>query len=115
MSPGLEKQEKRRGERVLIRIPVRVRGVGHDDGEVVESAETTLVSRSGALLRMASLLKLNSPLAVTNNLSRETEAFRVAWVAEVKVDDRWEIGIEAANPQEDFWGIRFPASKERKP
>jgi len=115
MSLGLEKQEKRRGERVLIRIPVQVRGVGHDGGEVIESGETMLVSRSGALLRMASLLKLNSPLAVTNNLSKETAPFRVAWVAEVKVDDRWEIGIEAANAREDFWGIRFPANKERKP
>lgn len=115
MSSGPEKQEKRRSERVLIRVPIRIRGVGHDGREVVEPAETTVVSRSGALLRTSSLLKLDSPLAVTNDLSRATANFRVAWIAEIKHDGLWEIGIEAADAREDFWGIRFPASKERKP
>jgi hypothetical protein len=110
----LAKQEKRRGERVLIRIPVLVHGVGQDEKEVAEPAETAVVSRFGALLRVISPLKMDSPVAVTNQYSKETEHFRVAWIAEEKNDGRWDTGIEAANPREDFWGIRFPSSKERK-
>ena len=114
MSSELERQEKRRGERVLIRVPVRVQGVGHDDSEVVEPAETAVVSRFGALLRTPSLFKMGTALTVTNNFSHETEQFLVVWIAEEKSDGRWDTGIEAAHPREDFWGIRFPPSKDRK-
>ncbi len=114
MSSELKRLEKRRGERVLIRVPVRLHGVGRDDSEVIEPAETVAVSRFGALLRTPSLFKVGAPLTVTNNFSHETAQFRVAWIAREKSDGRWDTGIEAAHPREDFWGIRFPPSKDRK-
>jgi len=114
MPSELEKHEKRRGERVLIRVPVQVQGVGQDEREVAEPAETAVVSRFGALLRTPSLLKIQSTLSVTNDFSKETEQFRVVWIAEEKNDGRWDTGIEATTPREDFWGTRFPPSKERK-
>ncbi len=100
-------RETRRGARVFIRIPVQIKAVGQDGREVNEAAEAVVVSPFGALLRTATPLKTNSDISVTNGFSKEVETFRVAWLGD-KSDGRWDIGIEAANPREDFWGIRFP-------
>ena len=104
---------ERRGERVLISISIQVRGLREDNTKVDEGAEAIVVSRFGALLRMGSLLKMGSALTATNSLSKEEEVFRVAWIGERRPDGRWDIGVEAANPREDFWGIRFPAQKRK--
>ncbi len=110
--------EKRRGERVLICVPVQVKAVGQDNRPVEEDAETAVVSRFGALIRVTSLLKMSSTLEVTHGFSHEKETFRVVWVAEERTEGRWDTGVEAVTPVEDFWGIHFPtaspAAKERK-
>lgn len=109
----MERQEKRRGERVLIRVPVQVHGVAPDGSEVKEAAETAMVSRFGALLRMRSLLKKESSVTVKNTFSEQVEKFRVVWIADKQTAGCWDIGIEAPGLPEDFWGILFPA-RERK-
>lgn len=117
MPSDLKYQEKRRSDRVLIRVPVQVKAVAHDGQEVAEDAETAVVSRFGALIRIPSLLKMGSTLRLTNHYSQLTETFKVVWLAEEQTDGRWDTGVEAQSPQEDFWGIRFPtaaSSKDRK-
>ena len=108
MATEAQRRDTRRGGRVLIRVPVRVRGITQDGGRVEETAEAFVVSRYGALLCTSTLLQMSSPLTVTNGFSHEAESFRVVWLGEKQPDGRWEIGIEADNPREDFWGIRFP-------
>lgn len=103
-------RERRRGERVLIRVPVQVRGEGEGGLKVAEAAEAVVVSRFGALLRVSTRLKKGSALTVTNAYSQAAEQFRVVWVAEVPTDGRWDVGVEALQPLEEFWGIRFPPS-----
>ncbi len=109
MATEAQRRDTRRGGRVLIRVPVRVRGITQEGGRVEETAEAFVVSRYGALLRTSTLLQMNSPLTVTNGFSHEAESFHVVWLGEKQPDGRWEIGIEADNPREDFWGIRFPS------
>lgn len=108
MASELKLRDKRRGERVLIRVPVHIKGVAEDGSAVLEPAEAVVVSRYGALLRTSTRLKKGSPLAVTNGFSKETEEFHVVWASEKQTDGGWDTGIEAKNPREDFWGIRFP-------
>ncbi len=113
MATESKSRQKRRDERVFIRIPVRLKAVAHDGGEISEPAEAVAVSRFGALLRTTSLLKNGSDLTVTHGFSQQTERFRVVWTADKQTEGRWDTGIEADDPREDFWGIRFPP-KERK-
>jgi hypothetical protein len=108
MATELQLREKRRGDRVLIRIPVQVKAEGEDGSAVDEPAETVVVSRYGALLRTTKPLEKGSYLTLTNGFSREVEKFRVVWLSEKQPDGQWDVGVEATNPQEDFWGIRFP-------
>jgi len=101
--PGVR---ERRGERVSIRVSIQVRGLREDNSKADEAAEAVVVSRFGALLRMHSPVKMGSALPLTNSLSKEEEVFRVVWIGE-RQPAGWDIGVEAANPREDFWGIRF--------
>jgi hypothetical protein len=108
MSSEPEARDRRRGQRVLIHVPVQVRGVAPDGRAFAEAATAIVVSRSGALLQTPSPPKKDSALAVTNGFTRETEEFRVVWVSEKPTEGHWEVGIAALNPREDFWGVRFP-------
>ena len=113
MVSELKLREPRRGERVLIRIPVHLKGVGLDDSEVNEPAEAIIVSRYGALLRVVSRLQKGSELTLMNGFTQEVETFRVVWVADKQTEGHWDIGIEAIHPREDFWGIRFPTANPK--
>ncbi len=100
-------REKRRGERVLIRIAVEVVGVTPDGSEVKLAAETVVVNRFGALLRAPAPLKHGSEFTLTNTFSGQVEKFRVVWAGQ-KQADHWDIGVEAVNPRDEFWGLSLP-------
>ena len=102
--------ERRRGERVLIRIPVKIYAVGKDGRHINENAETMVVSRFGALLRLSTPLKHGTSLELTNNFTEKTERFRVIWVADKPKEGKFDVGIELATPKEEFWGVTFPGS-----
>ena len=102
------RREKRRAERVLLRVPIQVHGVGLDAAAVSCEAEDLVVSRFGALLRIPAKLKKESQVSVIHCFSAEKEDFRVVWVAEMASEGRYDTGVEAKNPREGFWGLSFP-------
>ncbi len=115
MSLEQQQREHRRGERVLLRVPTQVRGTGADGKPFDVKAETVMVSRFGALLRVPVKPKKGTTLKATNIFSSQTEEFRVAYVAEFQTEGKWDAGVEAVNPRDDFWGIRFPPPSAAKP
>ncbi len=115
MSFEQQQREQRRGERVLLRVPTQVRGTGADGKPFDVKAETAMVSRFGALLRIPVKVKKGTTLKATNIFSTQTEEFRVAYVAEFRTEGKWDVGVEAVNPRDDFWGIRFPPPTAVKP
>jgi hypothetical protein len=106
-------RERRRGERVLIRIPVTVHGLTRDNKHVTQDAETVVVSRVGALLRCHSAFKAGSQLDVTNSFTRQTEKFRVVWISETPKQGFFDIGVEALHSRDEFWGLSFPIHAQR--
>ncbi len=111
MPSEAEMKNRRRSERVFIRIPIEIKAVGADGKPVSESAEAVVVSRHGALIRVATALKPATQLVITHGFSRDAEKFRIVWVSERRADGRWDAGVEALQPQENFWGIRFPGTQ----
>jgi len=101
-------REKRRSERVLIRVPIEVKGETVDGQGLQDVGYTAVVNRHGALVLLTARLNPDSQLTLTNKFTQETETFRVIWSGEKPTEGRYEAGIEALNPREDFWGIRFP-------
>lgn len=100
--------ERRRGERVLIRIPVKMYAIGQDGQHLNEASETVVVSRYGALLRVSAPLKKATVVEVMNHFTQEVEKFRVVWVAEKPKEGKFDVGIELVTQREDFWGVSFP-------
>ena len=109
MSSDSSYSERRGGERVLIRIPIKLYALGKEGQHVNEPSETVVVSRFGAMVRASVPLKQTSTIEVMNNFSQEVEKFRVVWVADKPKDGKFDVGIELVRPREDFWGVSFPA------
>ena len=114
-SQGQQFRERRRSERVLIRIPIKVLGTDSVGKEVKIDAEAVVVSRHGALIHVNAELIPNSHIHITNAFTRKQELFRVVWVGERKAESGYDVGVELLNPSDVFWGISFPPSVEAKP
>lgn len=108
MSSHSPLSERRRGERVLLRVPIKVYAIDHDNQHFNETAETAVVSRFGALIRTSVPVKPASQMEVMNTFTQDTEKFRVVWVADKAKEGKFDAGIEIITPRDDFWGIRFP-------
>lgn len=106
--------ERRRGERVLIRVPVEVRFSSGSGKEEVEQSETSVVSRYGALISLRVPPKIGTTVVIVNKYTQQSEQFRIAWISDEPRESGHEIGVEILTPREGFWGIQFPV-KERKP
>jgi hypothetical protein len=106
--------DRRRGERVLICVPVDVRGAAQDGGIFEESTQTCMVGPVGAMVRTSRSLRVGTEVVLTNRFSQQTARFRVVWVGEQQADGRWEIGIESLMPLDDFWGVRFAPKPDQR-
>jgi len=100
--------ERRRGERVFLRIPIHVSGTGKDGKRINETGHVAVVNRNGALIRMKTPLKPASTAEVLNDATNENLIFRVVWVSERSREGQFDVGVELIEPREEFWGIRFP-------
>jgi hypothetical protein len=105
--------EHRRGERVLIRVPVEVRIPVPGATAQVQQTETTVVSRHGALIRLNAPPQLGSTLEIINKFTQQSEQFRVAWISEDRHEDGHDTGVEMLAVHNDFWGIQFPVKSRR--
>ena len=100
--------ERRRSERVLIRVPLKLRAIGTQTPPSLEEAEAIVVSRYGALLRSPAPLVTGSTVELAHGFSKQVEKFRVIWVGPNQKSGQHDVGVESLTTREDFWGIRFP-------
>jgi hypothetical protein len=105
-TPQFKKQ--RQGARVVMRVPVEVRGITMDGSPLVESAHTGVVGELGAMIWTSRMLQVGTEVELTNRFSQQTATFRVAWVKDQQEGGLWETGVECLRPLDDFWGVRFP-------
>lgn len=115
LSTEARPRERRRGERVLIRVPVQINGTGKDGKPVHAPAEAVVVNRNGALLRVPHPLKSGSTLEVYQGEQKQAMVFRVIWCSDRPREGRHDVGIELLEPREELWGIRFPPAQPSTP
>ncbi len=101
-------KDRRRADRVMIRIPIRVQALASTGAPVNEDGEALVVSRAGALLQTRAPLPAGTTIVVTNTLSRHAERFRVVWSGAQQNTGRYDIGVEQMAEHDSFWGVRFP-------
>ncbi len=92
-------------------MPVEASWVGSSGLEVKQAAETILVSRNGAVVRLAE--KLFAGQEITLRRQREGDNWKIARVRIVAEIDQEPEGflyaIAIVDPRADFWDIDFPA------
>jgi hypothetical protein len=101
-------KNERQGARVVMRVPVEVRGTAVDGNPLEESTHTGVVGVLGAMIWTSRMLQVGSEVELTNRFSQQTAKFRVAWVKDQQDGELWETGVESLRPLDDFWGVRFP-------
>ena len=101
----------RQSDRVSFRMPVEASWTGNGGLEVTQSAETLLVSRNGAVVRLPE--KLFAGQEITLRRQREGDSWKIARVRIVAEIDQEPEGflyaIAIVDPRADFWDIDFPA------
>jgi len=101
----------RQSDRVSFRMPVQASWVGNGGLEVKQSAETLLVSRNGAVVRLSE--RLFAGQEITLRRQREGDNWKIARarvVAEIDQDPAGFLyAIAIVDPRANFWDIEFPA------
>jgi PilZ domain len=107
---------QRRTERVLIQIPIEVKGNDSQGKPFRETTRTVVINRNGARIALRTVPSQSARLTITNLQSRKTCPFRVVSSVQktIGLDPEW--GVECLDPEANFWGILFPQkSVERAP
>ncbi len=108
MTSVIRDADRRRAQRVMIRIPIQLQGTDGARTATPEAAEAVVVSRCGALLQTRSPFASGSIIEVQNQFSRNIEKFRVVWASGQQASGQYDVGVELVGAREDFWGVRFP-------
>jgi hypothetical protein len=110
--------ERRRTQRVLIAMPVLVRG-GSGTKTFEEDTATVSVSANGCLVRLAHAVVRGEEIAIVNPKTAEELPSTVTFIG-LKEGGKAEVGAEFAEPSPLFWRIAFPpadwdASERKRP
>lgn len=99
--------ERRRSQRILLRIPGRVYGSRGGEAPIYEEVTTETVSAHGALLNVSEPFPVGSNLIFTNEMTKEEIQCKVVFFGQTK-DGQKQIAIEFARPSPNFWRVFFP-------
>lgn len=98
---------RRRSQRVLMQVPVRVRGNDSLGKDFEEETETLAISAHGALVLLTARVTSGSKMLLQHKRTQEEQDCHVAFLGPVR-SGRAEIGLEFAVPRPSFWRIAFP-------
>jgi PilZ domain-containing protein len=101
-------ESQRRSERVLLRLPIEVKGIGANGRPFTENTHTLVVNRNGARIHLRHTPRPNDQLTITNKRTETSCPFRVVRQAPDTLGEGPEWGVECLDPNLNFWGINFP-------
>ena len=106
--------QKRRSDRLMLTIPVRVEGLD-DSGEPFEcGGQAVGINRHGAYVHLDRPISASQKILLTNLENKLRREFRVVGIREKSSTEETDLGVEAVDDCPSFWGIDFPAGP-RKP
>ena len=98
---------RRRSQRVLMQVSVRIYGVDAQGKPFDEEADTLAINAHGALVLLQSRVTSGSLLTLRNNTTKEEQECNVAFLGPVR-GNKAEIGLEFSARRPQFWRIAFP-------
>jgi len=106
-------EQRRRSERVLLRIPIEVRGTNPEGKPFTEKTTTLVINRHGARISLKTPVRPQDQITITNLQNAMSCPFRVVRERDQSLGEGPECGVECLSPEINFWGILFPEQAER--
>ena len=103
---------RRRSDRILIPIPIRVTGIDATGQPFDEEAVTVNCNQHGACISLTRSLAPEHPVRIRNLQNGVEEEFRVVGALQRVFGERREWGVEALNPESSIWGVVFTPPPE---
>jgi len=105
---------QRRSARVLMDVPVVIRGESANHRIFREETFTVTVSAHGALLMLASDVVLGQKIVVINSLNRDEREGRVAYRGPIHAGLS-QVAVEFTQPSPEFWPVSLAPPDWNKP
>jgi hypothetical protein len=114
MNPQVRPDRRlRRSKRLVLSIRVHVFGLDVFRESFNEFTHMLSVNANGGSLALAARVHQGQKILVVNKSTGEERECRVADVGSLQYG-KWTVGIEFAEPVENFWKINFPACIPRQ-
>ena len=103
----LRSSARRRSQRVLMQVAVRVRGDDVQGRTIEEDTQTLAINAHGALVLLQARVTSGSTLFLEHKRTQEEQECHVAFLGPVR-GGKAEIGLEFSAPRPGFWRVAFP-------
>ena len=100
-------ENRRRSERVVLRMSVLVVAEDEERKQVQEKAETQVVNAHGGLLRLRQHLHVGQPFFLQNPQNSAEMSCRVVRTEEDGMEF-YKVAFEFDRPAPNFWPVSFP-------
>ncbi len=98
---------RRRSQRVLMQVAVRVRGADAQGKAFDEETETLAINAHGALILVSARVTSGSLVTMQHKRTQEEQECHVVFLGPVRAG-KAEIGLEFSEPRPTFWRVAFP-------
>lgn len=98
---------RRRSQRVLMQVSVRLRGKDSEGRPFEEETSTLAINAHGALVTLQSKITSGSMIHLQHNGTKEEQECHVAFLGPVR-SGRAEVGLEFSEARPGFWRVTFP-------
>jgi hypothetical protein len=98
---------RRRSQRVLMQVAVRIQGNDAQGKGFEETTETLAINAHGALVLLAARLTSGATVKLRHKRTEEEQECRVVFLGPVR-SGKAEIGLEFSEPRPAFWRVAFP-------
>ena len=106
-TPHVPSGVRRRSQRVLMQVGIRVRGKDAQNRDFEEGTETLAINAHGALILLNARVISGGVVHMKHNKTGEEQECHVAFLGPVR-SGRAEIGVEFTTPSPNFWRVAFP-------
>jgi hypothetical protein len=98
---------RRRSQRVLMQVPVRIRGNDAQGKAFEEEAATLAINAHGALTLMVTRLTSGSKVLLKHKQTEQEQECHVVFLGPVRAG-KAEVGLEFSTACPTFWRVAFP-------
>jgi len=98
---------RRRSMRVLLSVPIQVRGKNAQNQDFTEETRTLVVNAHGALISLSTQVVVDQKVFVSNSATHQTQECRVVYFGNLQAG-KAQMGVEFLTPSPAFWQIDFP-------